>query len=197
MTIGGLIKSLFSPTFVLSTMRTLWYKYCCGYNIGSKVLVYYKAHLYSDNKCISIGEKTHLGRSKKGYHAGMPFHTTLNNEGDNAKIIIGRNCRINGAYIHAKKSITIGDNCVIAGGVNIIDCNGHIVGSSDRTKGTDPAKPITIGNNVWIGQNAIILKDTIIGDNSVIGAGCVVKGNFPPNSLIQLPQPLVTNIEIK
>lgn len=81
--------------------------------------------------------------------------------------------------------------------MNIIDCNGHIVGSSDRTKGTDQAKPIFIGNNVWISQNAIILKDTVIGDNSVIGAGCVVKGQYAENSLISQPHPLVSTIEIK
>ena len=191
------LKILLSPSAVFSIIHTYWYKVQRGYHFGDKVFIYYKSRLSSDNKNITIGEKTHIGRSAKDYHAAMPYYTTLVNEGNGAEIRIGRNCRINGAYIHAKKSITIGDNCVIAGGVIILDCNGHIVGSTDRTKGTDNAKPIVIGNNVWIGQNAIILKDTVIGDNSVIGAGCVVKGHYGANSLIQLPQPVVSIITIK
>ena len=99
-------------------------------------------------------------------------------------ISIGNNCRINGAYISSLKSISIGDNCVIAAGVNIMDSNGHLVRSLDRTKEHDQAEPIHIGNNVWIGLNAIILKGTTIGDNCVVGANCVVKGEYPPNTLI-------------
>lgn len=104
------------PNVLLSKVHTLLLRSLYGYSIKNKALVYYKSKIYSDNKKVTIGEKTKIGRSPKGYHAGMPFYTTINNEGDNAQIIIGRNCRINGAYIHAKNSITIGDNCVIGGG---------------------------------------------------------------------------------
>lgn len=44
--------------------------------------------------------------------------------------------------------------------------------------------PIRIGNNVWIGANCVILRGTVIGDNSVVGAGTVLKGIYPPDSLI-------------
>lgn len=97
---------------------------------------------------------------------------------------IGNNCRINGAYIHAQKRITVGDNCVMASGISIIDSNGHELYSNDRTHGRDQASDIEIGSNVWIGLNAIILKNTSIGDNSVVSAGSVVSGHFPNNSLI-------------
>jgi acetyltransferase-like isoleucine patch superfamily enzyme len=127
----------------------------------------------------------------------MPFPTTLLSDGNKSMIEIGDNCRVNGAYIHAQKRITIGKNCVIASGVNIMDSNGHELYSNDRTKGRDTAKEIAIGENVWIGLNAIILKDTYIGDNSVIAAGSVVKGNFPNNSLIQgNPAVTVKQLEI-
>ena len=98
--------------------------------------------------------------------------------------MVGDNCRVNGAYIHSEDSITIGDNCVIASGVNIIDSNGHEVSSLERTNSRDIPRGIFIGNNVWIGLNATILKGTVIGDNSVIGAGVVVKGRIPPNSIV-------------
>jgi acetyltransferase-like isoleucine patch superfamily enzyme len=134
---------------------------------------------------LCLGKNVYLRSREKGYHAGMPFYTTLLADANNAMIEIGDNTRVNGAYIHAQKHIKIGNNCVIASGVNIIDSNGHQLYSSDRTKGRDEAKEIAIGNNVWVGLNAIILKDTVIGDNSVVAAGSVVKGNFPANSLIQ------------
>ena len=115
----------------------------------------------------------------------MPFYTTLLVDGKEGKIEIGDNCRINGAYIHAKESIHIGNNCVIAAGVNIMDSNGHELASTDRTQGRDKPSPINIGDNVWIGLNAIILKGSSIGNNCVIAAGSVVKGCFPDNSIIQ------------
>jgi acetyltransferase-like isoleucine patch superfamily enzyme len=123
----------------------------------------------------------------------MPFPTTLLSDGNKSMIEIGDNCRVNGAYIHAQKRITIGKNCVIAAGVNIIDSNGHELYSNDRTKGRDTAKEIVIGENVWIGLN----KDTHIGDNSVVAAGSVVKGIFPANSLIQgNPAVIIKQLEI-
>ncbi|MCQ2321748.1 MAG: acyltransferase [Bacteroidales bacterium] len=115
----------------------------------------------------------------------MPFPTKILIDSKEGMIEIGKNCRINGAYIHAKNNIKIGDNCVMASGVNIIDTNGHELLSLNRTVGEDAAKPIVIGNNVWIGINAVVLKGTMIGDNSVVAAGSVVKGSFPPCSLIQ------------
>ena len=102
----------------------------------------------------------------------------------NSHIVIGNNCRLNGAYIHAEKKIVIGNNCVVASGVHIIDSNGHLVYSSNRTIGRDNPEEIIIGNNVWIGINSIILKGTTIGNNCVISAGSVVKGNYPSDSII-------------
>lgn len=172
--------------FLLSLLHTQCVKRKRGVHIGEGTRVFYKSSIFnwSKNGGISVGKQSMLGRYKLAYHAGMPFYTTLLNDGDDSYIIIGDNCRVNGAYIHAKKRIVIGNNCVIASGVNIIDSNGHLVKSHDRTKGSDNPVEIVIGNNVWIGLNATILKGTIIGDNSVVSAGTVVKGNFPPNSVI-------------
>jgi acetyltransferase-like isoleucine patch superfamily enzyme len=110
--------------------------------------------------------------------------TTLLIDVKEGEIVIGAKTRINGAFIHAKKSITIGNCCVVASGVNILDSNGHEVYSSDRTFGKDNPESIIIEDNVWIGINAIILKGTYIGKNSIVSAGSVVKGKFPDNSLI-------------
>ena len=155
-------------------------------NIGNGSYVYYKSRVTNHIKGgVQIGERSTIGRTSNGYHAGMPFFTTLLNDGENSHITIGNYCRINGAYIHAKDFIEIGDYCVMASGINIIDSNAHIVNSINRTIGQDVPKGIRIGNNVWIGLNAIILKGTVIGDNCVVAAGSIVKGEFPDNTIIQ------------
>lgn len=155
--------------------------------IGQNSMVYYRSKIDSpDGGHITIGNSCAIGRAAKGYHAAMPFYTTLLCDGGgNSRIRIGDNCRINGAYIHAKDFIDIGDNCVMASGITIIDSNAHEVKSRNRTQGRDAPKGIIIGNNVWIGLNAIILKGSVIGDNCIIAAGSVVKGAFPENTIIQ------------
>lgn len=154
--------------------------------IDKKTIVFHRSSIinYSKTGNIIIGKNCKIGCPSKYYHGGMPFYTKIFNEGENSNIVINNNCRINGAYIHAERNITIGDNCVIAAGVHIIDSNGHVINSTDRTKGRDKAKDIVIGENVWIGINSIILKGSHIGNNCVISAGSVVKGSFPDNSLI-------------
>lgn len=158
-----------------------------SYNcIGRGSNVYYRSKIINNIKGgVKIGNSCAIGRGSYGYHASMPFYTTILNDGVNSYINIGDNCRINGAYIHSQAFIIIGNNCVMASGITIIDSNAHIVKSLDRTVGRDVPRGIIIGNNVWIGINAIILKDTKIGDNSIVAAGSVVKGEFEANSIIQ------------
>lgn len=148
---------------------------------------------------LKIGEFSAIGRSAKGYHCGMPFHTTVLIDGDMDSVVsIGARCRINGAYIHARSSITIGNGCVIASGVNILDSNGHVTISNDRTSGTDSSEPIVVGNNVWIGMNSTILKGSLIPDNCVVAVGSVVRGVFPENSLISgNPALVVKKLDVK
>lgn len=152
--------------------------------MGNGVIIDFKTRIINSGNKVSLGNNVILRSGSRNYHAGMPFGTTLLIDIAGAAISIGDNTRINGAYIHAQKGIAIGANCVIASGVNILDSNGHELISVNRTIGRDKAEEIIIEDNVWLGLNAIILKGTTIGKNSVVGAGSVVKGHFPPNSLI-------------
>lgn len=126
----------------------------------------------------------------------MSFYSTLLNDGHGSKIEIGDNCRINGAYIHCQAEIKIGNDCVIASNVNIMDSNGHKTVSLNRTSGRDIPHKIIIGNNVWVGVNAVILKGSNIGDNSIIGAGCVVKGYVPSNCVVRHDENRISKINI-
>ena len=81
--------------------------------------------------------------------------------------------------------------------MNIIDSNGHVVNSSNRTIGRDNPVEITIGNNVWIGMNCMVLKGSVIGNNCVVSAGSVVKGSFSDNCVISgNPAEKIRDIEI-
>lgn len=171
-------------------------KFVKGVYLGEKVRIDSRSHLVARNGGkIFIANNVYLRSNSKGYHSGMPFPTTLLADGNSSLIKIGDNCRINGAYIHSQKSIEIGCNCVIAAGVNILDSNGHVVHSGNRTTGRDEPKNIIIGDNVWLGVNSIILKDSRIGNNCVVSACSVVKGYFPDNSIIQgNPATIVGNV---
>ncbi|MCK5704637.1 MAG: hypothetical protein KAI29_25970 [Cyclobacteriaceae bacterium] len=114
----------------------------------------------------------------------------LNNKG---KIIkFGNNIEIND-YVHIAgiKSITIGDNVLIASKVFISDIqHGNYTGSkehdSPNSRPNDrllSANPVTIEENVWIGENVTILKGVTIGKGSIIGANSVVTKSIPKGTI--------------
>lgn len=174
---------------LFSKFHTKFVSFRKGVEIGANSLLYYKSSInclsisYKNSGGVSIGKNCRIGVSPRNYHGGMPFPSALLCDGYGSCITIGDNCRLNGVYIHAQKKIQIGDNCVMASGVNIIDSNGHETKSINRTKGRDIPSEIIIGNNVWIGLNSIVLKGSIIGNNAIISAGSVVKGRVPANSI--------------
>jgi len=94
---------------------------------------------------------------------------------EHATVKIGRNTTI-GYYsmIFASDSISIGDDCLIAPFVYIVDSDHQIM--RDQLINTQPndTASIAIGNDVWLGTGAKILKGVKIGDGAVIAAGAVV-----------------------
>ena len=136
---------------------------------------------------IVLGDKVSLVSSNLSYHAQMFAPVKIFADRPGAVITIGDNTRINGACLHAWKSITIGRNCLIAANVQIMDANGHdlCMDAPERRLVTpDTPTPITIGDNVWIGLNSIVLPGTKLGDGCVVAAGSVVKGDFAAGSII-------------
>ena len=59
----------------------------------------------------------------------------------------------------------------------------HPTDPVERRKGTEWAKPITIGNDVWIGGNVTVLPGVTIGNGCTIGAGSVVTSDIPDGSI--------------
>lgn len=79
--------------------------------------------------------------------------------------------------------VTIGDNCMLAPGVQIYTA-AHPIDPHERNSGVEFGKPVTIGNNVWIGGRAVIIPGVTIGNNAVIAAGSVVTKNVPANTVV-------------
>lgn len=90
--------------------------------------------------------------------------------------------------------ITIGDNVLIAPGVQINTAS-HPVEWKERRNPEFPdnpqayfcktyAKPMTIGNGCWIGAGAILLGGVTFGDNVIVAAEAVVTKSFPGTCLI-------------
>jgi maltose O-acetyltransferase len=113
------------------------------------------------------------------------------NVGRGATLEMGSNVYINyGVSINCNIRITIGDGCLIAPEVMIMDDDGHPVDWRTRHQywpqgpETRLGAPIHIENAVWLGARAIVLKGVTIGEGSVVGAGAVVTRSVPPHTLV-------------
>lgn len=140
---------------------------------------------------ITIADNVTINSSNHGYHANMATGVKLLVDRPGATISIGANSRLNGACIHAWREVSIGENCLLASGVQIMDANGHAVAPEQpalRLSAADTPRPVRIGNSVWLGMNVIVLPGSTIGDGSVIGANSVVSGVIPPG-VVAVGQP--------
>lgn len=99
-----------------------------------------------------------------------------------------------GCNIRAGRGLYINHNCVILDCAPVIfgedvligpNCGFytacHPIDPEQRRTGTEFARPITIGSNVWFGGGCTVLPGVTIGDNCVIGAGSVVTKDIPAN----------------
>ncbi len=79
--------------------------------------------------------------------------------------------------------LTIGKNCSISSGVNIVS-HDTIKWALSGGKEEYEYSAISIGDNCFIGTKAFINKGVKIGDRCLIAAGSVVTKSFPNNSII-------------
>lgn len=74
-------------------------------------------------------------------------------------------------------NVFIGPNCSFY-------CAEHPLDITQRNRGLEYAKPITVGDNVWFGGNVTVLSGVTIGNGAVIGAGSVVTKDVPDNVVV-------------
>lgn len=140
---------------------------------------------------LEIGEQTVINSDNENSNTPIPTLVKFV-LGMNARIIVGRNCDLNGIAITAYKSVSIGDYVQIGAGGLISDTDLHPLDARLRRMQLSGGKypieavakaDIVIEDDVWIGYGVIILKGVRIGRGSIIGAGSVVTGNIPPSSV--------------
>jgi len=93
-----------------------------------------------------------------------------------------------GCSITVGRLVTIGDDCLIASGVQIFDAPGHPLDPELR-KARKPAnladvRPVQVRNNVWIGRNSVIFPGVTIGEGSVVTIGSMVMNDVPPYAIV-------------
>lgn len=137
-------------------------------------------------KKMSIGENFSINNGIKGNPIGCYERCTFFVD-KGAVLTIGDNVGISQTALICHKSISIGDNVKIGGGVCIYDTDFHSLDSEIRRSKKDikhrVEKPVIIHDNVFIGAKSIILKGVEIGENSIIGAGSVVTKSVPANQI--------------
>lgn len=109
-------------------------------------------------------------------YAGTAIHVN-----PSATLILGAGGFMNGEVrISCFSKISIGNGTLIGEQVMIRDSNDHDIVRDGYVR----TSPIAIGDHCWIGSRAMILNGVEIGAGSVVAAGSVVRGQFPPKSLI-------------
>lgn len=130
---------------------------------------------------IVIGERVRLsGKSTIGFGrptGGVPELVI----GDST--FIGHDCSFS-----VGRSVRIGRYCLLAGGVQVFDMDGHPLDAAERRAGmptpSDAIAPVVIGDDVWVGSGAVILKGVTVGDRSVVAARAVVTRDVPSDCVV-------------
>ena len=94
------------------------------------------------------------------------------------KTVLGQECTIS-AYQH----VSIGEQCVVADRVMLIDFDHGVVEVERPIRHQGIYKrDVRVGNNVWIGYGAAFLRGVTVGDNAVVGTYSIVGKDVPANA---------------
>lgn len=100
---------------------------------------------------------------------------------ENATIKIGKRSTIGyHTFIFASSGISIGDDCLIAPFVYLVDSDHSIKAGERINKQANNTAPISIGNDVWLASNVTILKGVSIADGAVVAANSMVNKDIGP-----------------
>lgn len=86
-------------------------------------------------------------------------------------------------FIFASESIQIGDDCLIAPFVYLVDSNHEFKKDKKINQQPNETAPIKICNDVWIASNVTILKGVTIGEGAIVAANSVVNKDVPPYTI--------------
>jgi acetyltransferase-like isoleucine patch superfamily enzyme len=96
-----------------------------------------------------------------------------------ATLALGDRVLLNGAMLHAKQEIHVGDDSMIGFGSRIFDADLHPLDLETPER----VAPVRIGQRVWIGSDVTVMRGVQIGDDVAIGARSVVTRDLPSRVL--------------
>ena len=170
-----------------------------AYHFGARVFVaepLVKGYCKSYGKNFHTGSSVHWIQGKGDLIVGddvlidgmcnIAFAATLH---DRPTLRIGDRTVIgHSASMVVAREITIGADCLIAGGVWMFDSPGHPSDPQDRRAHKRPApediKPVVIEDNCWIGSDAVIAPGVRVGEGSIVAAKSVVINDVPPFTVV-------------
>ncbi len=98
--------------------------------------------------------------------------------------------------VGGESDVCIGPMCDIGPRVTFATGSHEVLVGSHRAAGPGYSKDITIETGCWICAGSTILGGSTIGHCSIVAAGAVVKGVFPPRSMIGgVPARIIRSIE--
>jgi maltose O-acetyltransferase len=98
-------------------------------------------------------------------------------------ITVGARTFINyGAVILDGAKVAIGEDVQIGPSVKLLTAL-HPLDPVERRRGTETAKPVTIGDGAWLSTGVIVCPGVSIGPDVVVGAGSVVTKDLPAGHL--------------
>lgn len=119
-----------------------------------------------------------LGELGEGAEVMSPFECDYGYH-----ISIGARTFVNyGAVILDGADVTIGSDVQIGPNVQLLTAL-HPLDPVERRRGTETAKPVTIGDGAWLASGVIVLPGVTIGADAVVGAGSVVTKDLPARHL--------------
>jgi acetyltransferase-like isoleucine patch superfamily enzyme len=95
------------------------------------------------------------------------------------RLVVGARALLNGAMLHAKCEIEIGEDSMLGFGSRVFDSDLHPLDVSTPER----SLPVRIGARVWVASDVTILRGVSIGDDVAIGARSVVTRDLPSRVL--------------
>lgn len=122
---------------------------------------------------------------------------TMFDVGPSGTVVLGDYTLVHGVRIICDSRIEIGDYSLLSWSVLLMDSYRLPFDPVERRAVLEavprralryldasmPARPVTIGSNVWIGFGACILPGVSIGEGAIVGARSVVTGDIPPYTI--------------
>ena len=160
------------PNFFSLFIWRLKYKFL-GVNLNKSTIIFPNAKILRHLKNINIGKD-----------AVIKSNAQICACNNSAYVSIGDRTTIGYySFIYSSFSISIGNDCMIAPFVYIVDSNHGTELGINMNKQENNTKEVVVGNDVWIGANVTILPGVVIEDGAVIAAGSVVNSNVTKNSI--------------